>query len=257
MSPSILMPIQYETLSIRVGREKIAGTFVTKQTEQAPAILFVHGWGANQEHDAGYAAAAADLGFACMIFDLRGHGVSDGRHEAVSRQQNLQDVVAAYDALASRSEVDISKLAIAGTSYGGYLAAVATQLRPVCCLALRAPAIYRDIDWLEPKLSLHRDPELLVYRSRVVLWDDNRALQACAAFLGEALIVQSEHDDIVPAAVIESYTRAFTHARSVTRRLIAGADHGLSEERYRYEYQSILLSWLGEIIFKPAGEDRR
>jgi pimeloyl-ACP methyl ester carboxylesterase len=151
--------------------------------------------------------------------------------------------------------VDPAAVAIVGTSYGGYLAAIATQLRPVSFLVLRAPAIYRDIDWRQAKLELHQDPELLVYRSRVVLWDDNKALRACAAFRGDALIVQSEHDDIVPGAVIESYARAFTHARSATRRLLAGADHGLAEERHRYEYELLLMNWLGDtVLARPRAE---
>ena len=32
--------------------------------------------------------------------------------------------------------------------------------------------------------------------------EENRALRACAEFEGDALIVESEHDDIVPHAVV-------------------------------------------------------
>src|SRR3712207_7596311 len=46
----------------------------------------------------------------------------------------------AYDALAGRPGVDADAIAVVGSSYGAYLAAVLTSLRPVRWLGLRAPA---------------------------------------------------------------------------------------------------------------------
>ena len=87
---------------------------------------------------------------------------------------------------------------------GGYLAALATAQRPVRWLALRAPALYRDEHWRVPKFGLDR-ADLASYRSALVAPSNNRALAACEAFKGDALIVESEHDSMVPHTVIESY----------------------------------------------------
>jgi len=246
------MPIRDEKLTFVVDGQELAGTFIAPQAKKGPGILFVHGWGASQHECLEPARAAAELGCLCLIFDLRGHGLTKDQRVTVSREDNLRDVIAAYDLLARRSGVDASALGIVGTSYGGYLAALVTTLRQPSYLALQAPAIYRDPDWLLPKLKLHEDPELVVYRRRIVSWNDNRALQACAAFRGDVLIIESEQDVVVPHPVAESYALACARARSVTARVIAHADHGLSEKRWRSEYVSFLTGWLAQII----GSDR-
>ena len=66
--------------------------------------------------------------------------------------------------------------------------------------------------------------------------DENRALGACAAFQGDVLIVESEHDDIIPPPVIANYMAAFEKAHSLTYRVIEGADHGLSAESWQQAY---------------------
>jgi hypothetical protein len=129
-----------------------------------------------------------------------------------------------------------------------YLAVIATSLRSVRWLALRAPALYKDSGWDLPKLRLNDDPDLAAYRRRPVNWESNRALRACAAFCGDVLIVESEHDDVVPHPVITNYIAAFIRARSLTTRVIASADHGLSNQEWQHVYTSFLIDWLTEMV---------
>jgi dienelactone hydrolase len=65
----------------------------------------------------------------------------------VSREESLRDILAAYDFLAAQPNVDSDSIAVVGSSYGGYLAALLTALRPVKWLALRVPALYKDSEW--------------------------------------------------------------------------------------------------------------
>jgi len=134
-----------------------------------------------------------------------------------------------------------------GSSYGAYLAALLTELRPVRWLELRVPALYRDDDWSLPKQELKKYG-LAAYRRLAVSPDQNRALGACAAFRGDVLIVESEHDDIIPHPVIANYMAAFEQARSLTYRVIEGADHGLSERRWQEAYTALLVGWAGEMV---------
>ncbi|MBN0252554.1 alpha/beta hydrolase, partial [Pseudomonas aeruginosa] len=113
---------------------------------------------------------------------------------------------------------------VVGTSYGGYLAAILSQLRAVRWLALRVPAIYRDEDWLTPKLLLDRE-DLIEYRSSLIPAASNRALQACAGFRGDVLLVESEFDSYVPHSTIMSFRAAFQQTHSLTHRIIDHADH--------------------------------
>src|SRR5690606_25372191 len=113
--------------------------------------------------------------------DLRGHAQTREQHETVTRDANLRDVIAAYDMLTSHPEVDAQEIAVVGSSYGGYMAAILTTLRAVRWLVLRVPALYRDEDWELPKRALHKGTDLEMYRRSVVPDEENRALRACAA----------------------------------------------------------------------------
>lgn len=248
------MTIRDETIDIAVQGEHIAGTLLTPGAK-VPGVLFVHGWGGTQEHYIARAREIAALGCVCLTFDLRGHARTGHKQETVTREDNLQDVLAAYDLLARHPMVDASSIAVAGSSYGGYLAAILTSLRPVRWLSLRVPALYKDEDWSLPKEELKKYG-LAAYRRLTVSPDENRALGACAAFRGDVLIVESEHDDIVPHPVIANYVAAFEKAHSLTYRVIEGADHGLSEDVWQQAYTALLVGWATEMIFgaREGGE---
>ena len=241
------METYLETLQIAVDSERIAGTLLM-HTPKVPGVLFVHGWGGSQEQDLARAREVVGLGCICLTFDLRGHELMQAQRETVTRAQNLRDVEAAYDVLTSMHGVDRNSIAVVGASYGGYLAALLTERRPVRWLALRAPALYKDVNWDMPKRSLHIDPEFAAYRSSSIRAPDNRALAACAHYKGDALIVESEKDEIIPGAVIRNYVASLSGAHSLTARVIAGAGHSLASGELEAAYTKLLLTWLTEMI---------
>src|SRR3954468_23271400 len=138
-----LMSTRDEAIQIRVDEPRIAGTLVAPGT-LIPGVLFVHGWGGSQENYLARARQIAALGCVCLTFNLRGHAETEPQHETVTREENLRDLVAAYDVLARQPLIDKEAIAVVGSSYGGYLAAILTALRPVRWLALRVPALYKD-----------------------------------------------------------------------------------------------------------------
>ena len=241
------MTIHDEPIEIAVDDQQIEGRLIAG-VSAGPAVLFVHGWGGNQRQYLNRARAVAELGFICLTFDLRGHARSDGQRELVSRADNLRDLLAAYDVLASQPGCDAAALGVVGSSYGAYLAAIMTSQRAVRWLALRAPALYNDAGWELPKRKLHEDRDFRAYRRRAVAPEENRALRACAAFRGDVLIVESEQDDVVPHPVIANYLAAFTQAPSLTHRLIKDADHGLSDMSWQRTSTSFLLQWLANRV---------
>ena len=240
------MATHCERVDILVDDEHIAGTFLSPPTK-LPGVLFVHGWGGSQERDLARARGIAGLGCICLSFDLRGHALTRAQQETVTREQNLRDLLAAYDLLATHPNIDPSAIVVVGTSYGGYLAAVLTSLRPVRWLALRVPALYRDEDWMLPKRQLDREILNRLRGSRVAP-EGNRALAACSRFEGDVLIVESENDSFVPHETIMSYRAAFQRTHSLTHRIILGADHALSHERCQQTYTDILVSWATEMV---------
>lgn len=236
-----------EAARIAVGDVELAATVVSPGT-LIPGVLFVHGWGGSQGQYLSRARDVAALGCVCLTFDLRGHAQTRGQFETVSRADNLEDVLAAYDSLVRRRPVDPGAIAVVGSSYGGYLAAILSTLRQVNWLALRAPALYIDSGWDSPKLQLHKDQDLGTYRQRLVLASENRALRAVQDFEGDVLLIESELDRIIPRAVLTSYREAATHARSLTYRVLAGADHGLTAEADQRAYSDVLVGWLKEML---------
>jgi pimeloyl-ACP methyl ester carboxylesterase len=245
--------IRLRPVDIAVDAQSIAGSLLT-HPQAVPGVLFVHGWGGSQEQDLQRAREAAGLGCVCLTFDLRGHSRSKAQYETVTREDNLRDLLAAYDLLAGQPSVEKSAIAVVGNSYGAYLAAILTSLRPVCWLALRSPALYRDEGWDLPKRQLNRDPDLLAYRRQRVSAEENRALRACAEFQGDVLIIESEHDELIPHAVVLNHIASLVNSRSITHRIISGADHALSREVDQRACSSILMNWFAEMIIGARGD---
>jgi len=99
----------------------------------------------------------------------------------------------------------------------------------------------------------------MAYRRMALEARGNRALEACSQFNGDVLIVESEHDEIIPASATANYRTAFATARSVTVRVIEGADHALSDQQWQNAYTSLLTDWAKEVVVKarvPALEAR-
>jgi uncharacterized protein len=241
------MTTRAKSVDIEVGGKHIAATLVGPDT-LVPGVLLVHGWDGSQEQYIARAHEIASLGCICLTFDLRGHVRHQSDREQVTREDNLRDVLAAYDVLVGHPAVDARAVAIVGSSYGGYLAAIASSLRPVRWLGLRVPALYLDEDWSVPKSRLDRDKLMAYRRTGDIAPGSNRALAACAAFRGDVLLVESEHDTTVPHPTIHNYRQALVQAQSVTYRVIAGADHALSEKAWQQTYTSLLVHWMEEMI---------
>ncbi|GLK82711.1 alpha/beta hydrolase family protein [Ancylobacter defluvii] len=235
-----------ETICIAVDEDHIDGTFAVPRTG-VPGVLFLHGWTGSQQGDLTRAREIAALGCVCLTFDLRGHAATEAMRMSVTPRKNLHDAVAAYDALVGHPMVDRSAIAVIGSSYGAYLATILSSYRPVRWLSLRVPALYRDEHWSLAKEQLDR-LDLTNYRNSQVSPEENRALAACARFQGDVLAIESEFDDLVPHMTVANYVAAFRQARSMTYRVIQGADHALSEKETRAAYSAVLLGWIREMV---------
>jgi hypothetical protein len=240
------MAARTNSIDIAVDGKHLAGTLIGPDT-MIPGVLLVHGWDGSQDEYIARAQELSAMGCICLTFDLRGHVRHQQEKDTVTREDNLRDILAAYDALVGHPAVDPNAVAIVGSSYGGYLAAIVTSMRNVRWLGLRVPALYEDTDWDVPKQKLDRQ-KLQAYRRTEIAPHQNRALDACSRFSGDVLIVESEHDTLVPHQVIRNYMHACSQAQSLTYRVIAGADHGLAEKEWQKTYTSLLVNWLTEMV---------
>ena len=235
-------------VEIGTAQQVVVGSLYYPDTleDNAPSILFVHGWKSNKEEFAEAARALCDIGFVSLSFNLRGHDERSQNLKTVSREDNLQDVLAAYDLLASRHEVDKASIGVVGVSYGGYLAATLSVRRSVRWLILRAPALYKDTDFDKPKEQVNKIQNLPAYRRQHLDPEDNQVLADISHFQGDVLVVESENDAIIPHQEITNYLNAFNRSRSLAHKIIPNADHALSEEQWQQEFVSILSAWFKE-----------
>lgn len=233
-------------IRIDVGAGRIGGRLLlpAEVRDGHPAVLFVHGWGSSQRHDIGKAKRLVELGYVGLTFNLRGHARTRRQRNTVTRADNLRDLCAAYDVLVAQPGVDPERIAAVGSSYGAYLAVLLTADRKVRALALQAPAIYKDPDFDRPKTALNLDADLPAYRRRRLSPEDNLALRNAARFEGDVLLVESEHDTVIPHQVVANYRAAFAAAASMTHHRLQDADHGLSREPWRRAYGATLGEWL-------------
>ena len=199
-------------------------------------IVFVHGLGSDRRGYAEYGErAAAHLGARCLAVDLSGHGSSPGEAGDFSPAQHLQDVLAAWDELTGRYHADPGRIGVCGSSYGGYLAALAVPHRTVARLLLRAPTIVADDDVARPLRlrSGHRDPG----SAPVLLGGLNQ-------FHSPALVVESENDEVIPHETVEAYLNALPAAGHA---VIANATHALSRPEWREVFIQQLLSFFAAL----------
>ncbi|CAA9543023.1 MAG: hypothetical protein AVDCRST_MAG88-175, partial [uncultured Thermomicrobiales bacterium] len=123
----------------------------------------------------------------------------------------------------------------------------------ITMLVLSAPLLYQTDRAIDPIFEDRVDSPVVEPIGRPVAPEENRALRACAGFEGDALVVESEHDDTIPHAVITNYLAAFRRARSVTYRRIEGADHGLSDRASQEAYAALLMAWATEMVLGARG----
>lgn len=83
-----------------------------------PGVVIVHGAGSRKENHADFARLATANGWAALAFDLPGHGES----ERPMSGSAVDDVIAMAKLLGSREGVDAGRVAVRGSSLGGFLA---------------------------------------------------------------------------------------------------------------------------------------
>lgn len=199
-----------------------------------PGVLFVHGQGSSQkgyEHRARVISRALDA--ICLTFDLSGHGSDAANFDRYSSKDHLQDLVAAYDYLGSRSGVDRARVGVCGASYGGYLAALLTAHRAVKRLVLRAPSLPTGID---PTTMSHRAPFTSVAPTQF------DSVDALRRFEGETLVIESEKDEVIPKSHIAAYLGASSKVQHLA---IPEATHALTNPHWDDVFVSAIIDWFG------------
>lgn len=102
---------------------RLAGTLISPvTTRKHPAIILVHGSGSqNREYILPWARFLIRRGMAVFGYDKRGVGESTGNWNSASFDDLAGDVVAAFDYLKTRSDIDATQVGVLGISQAGWI----------------------------------------------------------------------------------------------------------------------------------------
>jgi uncharacterized protein len=236
-----------QKISFTVDGLRLSGTifYPPNPKEKNPGIFFVQGWTSKKERSYQYAEALSKLGYACFLFDNKGHGESEGDVKQFTIREFLNGVVGAYDFLLTIKGIDKDNINAVGQSFGGYLIALLSENRNINRLVLRAAADYpnEDFDKSKSVTSGVTTPEVLAWRNQVRTPNDTFAMQALSSFNGDILIIESGGDDIVPHQTTDNYINAIKNRDKLTHVIVKDAPHSIREGRFRDEITDILVEW--------------
>jgi hypothetical protein len=126
------------------GNQKLLGNLHLPY-QNVPCVITLHGLESSK--DSGkwptIAARLTDEGYACLRFNFRGCGSgpekSEGKFEDVSLTGRIEDYKAALQFLQDTNRVDMSRLGVIGSSFGGMVAVAAQDKRIKAMVCLSTP----------------------------------------------------------------------------------------------------------------------
>lgn len=121
--------MQSHAVSFFADRQRIAGDLYIPDAASdgsVPGIVACSGYqGLKDIHPARFARALVPDGYACLAFDYRGFGFSDGERGRLVPQEQVEDVRAAVSYLRSVPQLDPGRIGVIGWGLGGGVVVVA------------------------------------------------------------------------------------------------------------------------------------
>ncbi len=123
---------RHEDIQFPSAQLKLSGTLITPNSgEKHPAVILVHGSGAaTREQILPYARFLVHRGMAVLGYDKRGVGESTGDWNEASFDDLAVDVVAAFEYLKARSDIDSKQIGLLGISQAGWVMPIAAVRAP-------------------------------------------------------------------------------------------------------------------------------
>ena len=201
-----------------------------------PGIVVLHGAGSRKENHADFARLAAAAGWAAIVFDQRGHGASEGEMGPGA----FEDVGGMARLLAATSGVDGKRIAVRGSSMGGFMAIHAAARDPVLAGVIAICPAGED----HLARGLRRDELEMRIGDPVAteLWLSETDLgEAVEDLAGRPLfLMHAEGDDQIPSWHSEELAERARDPKKLL--LVPGGDH--RSLQHDAELQSTALRWI-------------
>ncbi|WP_018412136.1 alpha/beta hydrolase [Methyloversatilis thermotolerans] len=194
-------------LTARDGRH-LHGWFVPAAGgAPAPAVLVMHGWGANASLMLPLARPLHDAGHAVLLIDARGHGASEDI-DFMSLPRFADDVAAGLDWLLDRLDVDHARLSLVGHSVGAAAILLEASRRDRLHAAIALSAFAHPRDMMRRHLSAMGLPWhplgalVTAYVQHLIgaRFDDIAPVSTLPRVRCPVLLAHGRHDNTVPFA---------------------------------------------------------
>lgn len=238
-----------ELITFYSEHQKIVGNLHLPY-EKAPCVITLHGLESSKNSGKWPTIAARlyDAGYACLRFTFRGCGTgpekSEGEFEDVSLTGRIHDYQAALQFLQETGKVDMRRLGVMGSSFGG-MVAIAAQDKRIKALVILST----------PYTMLHHQKEAGQYyelpsgrRVKNGFYADLRSYNLLDAIrtAPPILIIHGSLDELVPP----EHARKLYDAAPEPKRLeiVEGADHVFSQPEQLNKVIELSLAWFKRYV---------
>jgi dipeptidyl aminopeptidase/acylaminoacyl peptidase len=209
---------------------------------------------------------ATELGLAVLAPNVRGSDGYGKRYLAMDdgprREEALADIGATFDFVASRPDLDASRLAVYGGSYGGYMVLAslaffgervkaAVDVVGISSLPtfLRSTAEYRR-DLRRAEYGDERVPEVLAVQERISPLHHVEKLRA------PLFVIQGKNDPRVPQSEAEQIVKAVREkGKEVWYLLALDEGHGFQKKENRDTMTAAVALFLERQLLAPMTRD--
>ena len=197
-----------------------------------PAVLVMHGWGANASMMGAVAAPLHAAGFAVLLLDARCHGNSDNE-PFTSMPRFAEDIAAGLAWLRTQPGIAANRLALLGHSVGAGACLLHASQHPDVCAVVSLSAFAHPTEVMRRLLADNRVPYpvigwyVLRHVQRVIgtPFDAIAPVHTIARVRCPVLLVHGNHDGTVPVSDAQRLLAAAGHAQL----LLIDGDHDLRE----------------------------
>lgn len=237
------MTVPYQTLDI--PSDPTPWTLIDPSNDKDWAVLWLQGWGSTIEgHFERIQFLAQESGIAFAMIDYAGFGKHTIPLAETTREQQLEEAIAAYDELKARG---YKRIIACGNSFGSYMSALLAGKRKLAALILRAPAIYDDAEFT--KMQKDRDDAAYQAFKKTIRPDSPQAaLKAISNYSGPVWVFEHGADAVIPRNIPQSYFANAKHGSYVYIPATPHSPRTLPEPGKYYEYiETAVLDTLGMI----------
>ncbi|MGB4360420.1 MAG: alpha/beta fold hydrolase [Rhodoferax sp.] len=227
-----------------------------------PAVLVMHGWGANASMMLPSVAPLLGAGFAVLLLDARCHGAS-GDEAFSSLPRFAQDIEAGLDWLARQRQVDAGRLAVIGHSVGAGAALLSATRRDDIRAVVSISAFAHPCEVMRRLLAANHIPYfgigwyVLRHVQRVIgaRFDDIAPIHSVTRVRCPVLLVHGEDDDMVPFDDAQRLLAAGQEGRVQLLAVAGRHDPSAALQSEQSHLLAFLKAQLGGME-KPVGQER-